>query len=132
MHGNDDSSDRDFTRPRVQLTMSPSRQAFEARHYGTSSFDEAPQHYAAGWSAAASQSPRASASASEKRSGWSTSPAPRDSLGEFDPILDIRALNPLIFESNYELEEYGPSFKGKEDDHASLIKEWRIRNENVA
>eukprot|EP00934_Nitzschia_sp_Nitz4_P002664 Nitzschia sp. Nitz4//scaffold177_size45885//28662//29183//NITZ4_007207-RA/size45885-processed-gene-0.40-mRNA-1//1//CDS//3329539061//2654//frame0 len=28
----------------------------------------------------------------------------------FDPIRELRAINPLIFETNYELEEYGPSF----------------------
>lgn len=50
----------------------------------------------------------------------------------FDPILDIRAVNPLIFETNYELEEYGPSFGRNVDRHDEIIQEWRIRNESLA
>lgn len=36
--------------------------------------------------------------------------------GEFDPIRELRARNPLIFESNYDLEEYGPSFQEDKDE----------------
>ena len=126
MAGHEQSSDRDGSRPRIQLTMCPN-QMDTARQYATSSFEESPQ-YAAGWSNALRQSPSTRITNDVKP----TLNPVNNKDGEFDPILDIRAMNPLIFESNYDLEEYGPSFKAKEDDQATLIQEWRIRHDNVA
>jgi len=49
---------------------------------------------------------------------------------EFDPILNIRLMNPLIFENNYDLDEYGPSFREKTTNRQNaIISEWRIRHE---
>ena len=49
---------------------------------------------------------------------------------EFDPILNLRSMNPLIFESNYDLEDYGPSFRENVTERQTdAIQEWRIRQE---
>ncbi len=111
-----DELERGPARPSIQLTMSP-------RQYGTSSVDDA--QYIAGWTNSLRLNSKARTAKDASRGGWTTAANIKDS--EFDPILNIRAMNPLMFESNYDLEEYGPSFGQKVDQHDVLIQEWRIR-----
>lgn len=101
-----------------------------SRHYH--SMDES--RYNAGWRNAMQQTASTTRPATDGTGGWTgaANAQAKSSLDEFDPILSIRALNPLIFESNYDLEEYGPSFREDSDKHESVIQEWRIRNESMA
>lgn len=97
------SSSERTTKSPVQLTMVPNSD--QTRSYGTSSFEE-PSLYDANWSKAAHQT------VTMKQISKPKNNLQGSESDEFDPILDIRAMNPLIFESNYELEDYGPSFEG--------------------
>ena len=113
-----DESERNATRQQSHVIMSPrgsDRNPFELKR---SSVEDA------GWTNSLRQDAATTSSLDIKRVGWH---APPTSDNEFDPILNIRAMNPLIFESNYDLEEYGPSFEKKAEHHDVLIQEWRIR-----
>jgi len=113
---------RDGGKPLVQLTMSP-----VARTFGTSSMED-PSQYHPGWAKAIRQSATASITPRSSNSAALGAASTMDT--EFDPILNLRSMNPLIFESNYDLEDYGPSFRenvtGREN---AVIQEWRIRQE---
>lgn len=132
LEGNSDSSERDIAWPRLQVTMNAFQSDKSARPYGTSSSSEDSSEYYARWRNAVHHS--AASPSGGKRNGWSTAASPKlsSSMDEFDPILSIRAVNPLIFENNYDLDEYGPSFRDAADAHDTLIKEWRIRHDNAA
>lgn len=84
----------------------------------------------ASWTNSLRRDATTTSSLDTKNVGWPT-PSTTGSDSEFDPILNIRAINPLIFESNYDLEEYGPSFQQKAEHHDVLIQEWRIRYDSA-
>jgi hypothetical protein len=118
-----DESESISTRQPSHVIMSPRRSDRNPFEHGKSSSDDA------GWTNSLRQdAATTSSSLDSKRMGWHMSPT---SDSEFDPILNIRALNPLIFESNYDLEEYGPSFQQKVEHHDVLIQEWRIRYDSA-
>jgi hypothetical protein len=117
----DESSELRESLSPIQLTMCPGN---TSGAYRTSSFDDTSQHYNSldRKNAAVSVSPQSSSSAAVNVSSNDI---------EFDPILDIRSLNPLIFESNYDLEDYGPSFREHIMEHQpTMIREWRIHHES--
>ena len=107
--------------PQTQVAISPGM-SNDAYHFDSSS--SASAEYSAAWRSAVREISRTPL----KDSGNSN----QDEDADFDPILGIRALNPLLFESNHELQDYGPSFRQKVDDvHDQLIQEWRFRNEGA-
>jgi hypothetical protein len=119
---NESSAQRE-AKPLVLLTMSP---GMASRPYGTSSMED-PVQYHASWANAVRQNAATSVTPRSSRTAAFT---PASMETEFDPILSLRSMNPLIFESNYDLEDYGPSFRENIiERQGTLIKEWRIQNE---
>ena len=112
----------DGGKPLVQLTMSP-----VARTFGTSSMED-PSQYHSGWAKAVRQS--ATTSITPRSSSNSATLGAGSMDTEFDPILNLRSINPLIFESNYDLEDYGPSFRENVTGlQNAVIQERRISHE---
>jgi hypothetical protein len=128
-------SERDCDRSRLQNSMNVYQSDKTARLYGTasSSSEEDSSQYNARWRNAIHSRPSTRSTGNIKGRGWSTVGASKkSSTDEFDPILAIRAVNPLMFDNNYDLDEYGPSFRDQADEQDTLIQEWRIRHENAA
>jgi hypothetical protein len=125
-HASNESSaaQRDSGKPLVQLTMSP-----VARSYGTSSMEDPSRyHHSGGWAKAIRQN--ATSSIIPRSSSSAALGAGSTMDTEFDPILNLRSMNPLIFESNYDLEDYGPSFRENVTElQTDAVQEWRIRQE---
>jgi hypothetical protein len=120
--GRDQSDDDQVleSTPRMQMSMSPPSSG--VRRYGTATSFDVPE-YDGTWSSSLQHFP-SQASYDEEYDQWNVHGTPVDcattsDLGTqttgFDPIRDIQAANPFMFENTYQSEEYSSTYQAEED-----------------
>lgn len=121
--------------PRIQMSMSPPSSG--VRRYGTATSFDVPE-YSGTWSSSLQHFP-SQASYDEDYDQWNVHGTPVASattsdLGTqtngFDPIRDIQAANPLMFENTYQSEEYSSTYQAEED-FVELEEDYRILHDDV-